>query len=451
MFWKTGRKPWSLAIRLTAWYCVSLTVLLILAVWVIDRVVSNDQDPATIQTVDKGLARFHDKREAFLKIDKDDLDEDTELRVIDPSGRVVFVTRTLASEIPEEEFPPPGAHRNKSTTDGRRFSLFTRQHDGWTYQLALNRTDERRVINHIYRNFASVAIPAILMAALVGHLLARAGLRPLRVIAYQMRSVSAERLDRRVPTDLFPRELADVGGSFNQVMERLSVSVTRLDQFAADVAHELRTPVHNLRTAAELALRPDRREGEARHALGAIVEEADRLGYLIDRLLLMARLADPGKALDWRETDIHAELSQIIDFYEPAATEAGIRLTLDAPGELRHRLDQSLLRRAVSNLVANALNHTPNGGRVEILGRETSGELVITVRDTGTGIPPDDLPRLFDRYYRPVGSPGDGVGLGLAIVKRVIELHGGAVSVESAPGHGTVMTLRFPGGSTIPT
>jgi len=180
-------------------------------------------------------------------------------------------------------------------------------------------------------------------------------------MAADMRAVSAERLDGRVKTEAVPRELAAVAGGFNQVMDRRSGVVTQLDQFAADVARELRTPVHNLRTAAELTLSADRPGNEYRQVLGGVVEEADRLARLIDRLLLLARLSDPRVGLEREAADLSSELGNIRDFFEPAATEAGIDLAVVVTPRLNYPVGRSLLQRAVSNLVANALAHTPAG------------------------------------------------------------------------------------------
>lgn len=443
MFWSRGVRPWSLAARLTLWYALTLAALLVGAIAVIVVVVTRDLDRDMTETVDTAAARIHAQRAVLLQT-LSPADDDTGVRVIDPAGRTVFEGPILRNDLPPSTFPPVHGRREAVTSTGQQLTLFTRTFDGWTYHVCVNRSDEDRVLHMIYRNIALVAVPTLGLSLAVGYLLSRAGLRPLRRVARQMQAVSAERLDRRVSTAAFPPELADVAESFNLVMDRLAASVSRLDQFSADVAHELRTPVHNFRTSAELALRADRTADEYRQCLGGVVDEADRLARLIDRLLLLARLSDPKAGLVREAFDVAASLAHVRDFFEPSATEAGVEIEVAVPAGVCFPLDRSLFQRTVSNLIANALAHTPAGGRVALRATPSSAALVLEVADTGAGIAPDAVPNLFDRYYRPLGATGDGLGLGLAIVRRVVELHGGTVSATSRLGHGTTIQLTFP-------
>jgi two-component system, OmpR family, heavy metal sensor histidine kinase CusS len=150
--------------------------------------------------------------------------------------------------------------------------------------------------------------------------------------------------------------------------------------------------------------------------------------------------------LELETFDIASELASVREFYEPAAEEAAIELAVVAPPCLACRLDRPLFQRALGNLLTNALTHTPKGGRVVVAASSGPEGLVVSVSDTGAGIAPEHLPRLFDRFYRPdpARSSGQGVGLGLAIVKSIAELHGGRASIASRPGAGCVITLNFP-------
>ena len=150
--------------------------------------------------------------------------------------------------------------------------------------------------------------------------------------------------------------------------------------------------------------------------------------------------------LELETFDLSAELAAVREFYEPAAADAGIELAVVAPARLACRLDRTLFQRALGNLLTNALTHTPRGGRVTVSASSGPGGLEVSVADTGVGIAPEHLPRLFDRFYRPdpARSSGQGVGLGLAIVRSIAELHGGRASISGRPGDGCVVTLIFP-------
>jgi two-component system heavy metal sensor histidine kinase CusS len=237
-----------------------------------------------------------------------------------------------------------------------------------------------------------------------------------------------------------------VADAFNGVMDRLQDAFSRLDQFAADVAHELRTPVHNLRGGIEVALGQERTPDDYRRALVAALNEADRLGRLVDRLLFLAQAEDPRREVRREATDVAEELNDIREFFAPVATETGLTVRVVAAERPTFPLDRALFQRAVSNLVGNALAHTPAGGEVQLSAEADGAGLRVTVADTGTGILPEDLPHLFDRFFRSraARASGRGVGLGLAIVRRVAELHGGNVTVESEPGRGTIVRVNFP-------
>jgi two-component system heavy metal sensor histidine kinase CusS len=289
-------------------------------------------------------------------------------------------------------------------------------------------------------------VPTLAVGLAVGYLLARLGLRPVRRIAREMQAVSTDRLDARVSADPLPAELRDLAETLNAVLARLEEAFGRLDQFSADVAHELRTPVHNLRQVAEIGLAAAGGPGDDRQALGRVLDESDRLARLIERFLLFARLSDPRAGLTVTPVRVADELAAVADFFATAAAEAGVRVAICAPPDLTFPLDDGLFQRTVSNLVANAVAHTPPGGEVTLAANRDPAGLRVEVRDTGRGIEADDLPKLFDRFYRPPAAraAGRGVGLGLAIVRRAVELHGGTVAVESEPGVGTRVWLHFP-------
>jgi two-component system heavy metal sensor histidine kinase CusS len=285
---------------------------------------------------------------------------------------------------------------------------------------------------------------ALVLCALGGYRIARRGIRPVEEIAATARRVHASHFER-IPPGGLPGELRTLADTFNRMLDRLQESIARLSRFSADIAHELRTPLNNLRGEIEVTLSKPRTADEYSETLGSALEECGRLAQLIDSLLFLARAEDPKTQIQREPFDLRRELESLRDFYDAAANDAGVRLMVEADGEQPVTMNRPLIQRAVGNLIANALSHTPSGGTVTLSTSRDDEGILITVRDTGRGIPPEHLPHIFDRFYRAdPARTGGGVGLGLAIVKSIVELHGGTVSAESEFERGTTVTVRFP-------
>ena len=229
-------------------------------------------------------------------------------------------------------------------------------------------------------------------------------------------------------------------------LNRLDDSHSRLAQFSADLAHELRTPIHAMMGQTEVALGKECEPEEYRRVLESNLEEYQRLSRMINGLLFLARSENPKTHIVRSRHDARAELEAIREFHEALADDQGVSVTCNGQAELY--VDPILFRRAVSNLLSNALRHTPRGGQIVLSAEQTAdcGALV-RVSDTGCGIAEKDMPRLCERMYCPdqgAARCAEGTGLGLAIVKSIADLHSGTVAVESSRGQGTSVTLRFP-------
>ena len=442
---KTVREPWSLATRMTVWFGLTAVVVAasgVAAAYVTVRL-AIDQEIARELPV--AARELHARRQELAD---GRLGNDTGvLRLIGPDGTVAFESMPLAEEFPADTFPPPGAGSiDRRTQGGVLCTLGAERVDGWSYHFALDRSQEAEFFAKVHWAIALALVPTLGVGLAVGYLLAWLGLRPVRRIAREMRDVSTDRLDARVSTEPLPAELRDLAETLNAVLARLEEAFRRLDQFSADVAHELRTPVHNLRQVAEIGLAAAGGPGDDRQALGRVLDESDRLNRLIERFLLFARLSDPRAGLARTSVRVAVELAAVADFFASAAAEAGVQVMVRAATDLVFRVDDGLFQRAVSNLVANAIAHTPPGGEVRISAVRDDAGLLVEVADTGRGIAKDELPKLFARFYRSpdARASGRGVGLGLAIVRRAVELHGGAITVDSEPGVGTRVSLRFP-------
>jgi len=244
----------------------------------------------------------------------------------------------------------------------------------------------------------------------------------------------------------WPQELTALAEAFDGMLDRLEDSFARLSQFSADMAHELRTPVNNLMGEAEVSLSKPRTTEEYQHVLASSLEECERLSRLIDSMLFLARAENAETELKRSALDVRAEIETVREFYDVVAEEQGVEVACAGDGRLN--ADPLLFRQALGNLLSNALQYTPRGGKVTISVAHSNGWIDIGVTDTGAGIDPEHLPRIFDRFYRADRSRSQhpqGFGLGLAIVKSILTLHGGTVAIKSTPGAGTTVVLRFPG------
>src|ERR1043166_5093753 len=237
--------------------------------------------------------------------------------------------------------------------------------------------------------------------------------------------------------------LRPLAASFDDMLGRLEDSFTRLSQFSADLAHELRTPVGNMLGEAQVALTRDRRPEEYRTVIESAAAECERLSAIIDNLLFLARAESAEQQVNRSVFNGRYALEKIASFYEVSAEDAEIKIS--CAGEAQVFADPLLFNRAVGNLVENALRFTPKGGEIAISLRSSNGGSEISVRDSGSGIAPEHLPRVFDRFYRGDASRSSaGTGLGLSLVKSIVNLHGRSRSEENTPSHGTTVTLTFP-------
>jgi len=290
---------------------------------------------------------------------------------------------------------------------------------------------------------------AALLTGFLGWIVARRALAPLRALRQRASEITAPRLDYRLSVEAVPVELGELVETLNAMLARLEASFQRLSDFSSDLAHELRTPVSNMLMQTQVTLARARSADEYKDVLYSNAEEFERLARMISDMLFLAK-ADHGLTLPSREpVDLAAEVEDLFSFFELLADGKNVRLILAGSGSVPG--DRMLLRRAISNLLSNAIRHTPENGRVAIrLERDAArGELLLSVENTGQPIPAEHLPRLFDRFYRADASrheSSEGAGLGLAITQSIIQLHGGTIAAQAGAGV-TRFAIRLPDGS----
>ncbi|MCQ4303168.1 two-component sensor histidine kinase [Stutzerimonas frequens] len=283
------------------------------------------------------------------------------------------------------------------------------------------------------------------LSGLLGWLLVRSGLRPLRDVTQVAASVSAKSLRERIPDESTPAELQQLVQAFNAMLARLEDAFVRLSNFSADIAHELRTPLSNLMTHTEVALTRARTLDQYQDNLHSNLEELQRMSRMIDDMLFLAK-ADNGLIVpDAKPVALEALCTQLLDYYQLSADERGVRFELSGAGTIQG--DLLMLRRALSNLLSNALRYTPDGERIRVAIERGAGQVTLEVSNPGATIAPEHLERLFDRFYRvdPArreGSPSNA-GLGLAITRSIVQAHRGRIQCSSAQGR-TSFVLEFP-------
>ncbi len=322
-----------------------------------------------------------------------------------------------------------------------------------TVQIAVDISQKEESLARYRFWFWVILLATFAIFPLVGYQIARQGIRPVQEMATTARHISSTNLRERIHPEGYPFELASLANTFNQMLDGLEESFERISRFSTDIAHDLRTPVNNIRGEAEVALARARSVEEYHQVIESCLEEAVRLSDLIGDLLFLARADSPLIQLRRERVDVGELLAGVREYYEAAAAEGGVSLTTTVGNEpVVAELDRTLLQRAVGNLVSNALAHTPPGGAVVLGTRAELSTIRIEVSDTGVGIPPEALPRVFDRFFRVNSSRSQGsggTGLGLAIVQSIALLHGGKAEISSQPGQGTRVTLRIPvGGNT---
>lgn len=314
--------------------------------------------------------------------------------------------------------------------------------------IALNIGHHMHFMQSLRQTLALYLLAAIPLSGLLGWWAARSGLTPLRIMKERAMTVTAHTLDQRMPVEAVPVEFAGLAQSLNTMLGGLQADFTRLQEFSSDLAHELRTPINNLLVQTQVSLTKRRDIDAYQDILASNAEEFQRLARMVSDMLFLAK-TEHGIELPNREViSLDQEVLSLFDFYDAVADEKHIHLK--ATGEARIMGDRLMVRRALSNLLSNALSHAPEGTEIHVSIQDDSGGIAICVSNSGATIAPEDLPRLFDRFYRVDKSrshpESDGTGLGLSITQAIMAAHGGSVFVTSTQGQTTFCLLfrHFP-------
>ncbi len=473
MFSKTGDKkensasPGSLATRMTLWYALCAFALVFTASGFLYHALSdglNHENDVLLSQNFQSLTSYMNKSPGDLYDLQQFVGQRPKwyrttsfwTRILD-GNQLLTETPGMSRSLPRALFQkgyPNAWNSSVRSTEGIPFRVLSTQgvwpgyiHPQVAIQMAIDMSPDEKILKRFRKKLLIVLAGSLLAYAFTGYWIAQRGIQPVRLMAKTAARIGSSTLYERLEREGLPSELSDLAATFNGMLDRLEDSFARLSRFSSDIAHELRTPLQNLRGEAEVILSKERAPADYQELLGSALEEYQRLANLIDRLLFLARAENPQTHIQREELDLKKELGLLQDFYNLSAGEKGVTLRAQAPEGLQADLDRSLFQRAVGNLIENALKYTPAGGAIHLKASSETGKVRLEVSDTGNGIPPEQVSRVFDRFYRvdPSRSPlSGGAGLGLSIVKSIMDLHGGTVEIKSEPSRGTTITLWFP-------
>jgi heavy metal sensor kinase len=479
----------SVRFRLTLWYTAVLTLVLI----VLSLITYFIFWRSTLQRTDVNLSELSEAFLTTLEAEvKDQSGPDslklagqvaiTEHRfrdhvfaIFDESGRIVVSSQEVPpaaaatgssaagalSSHSFQRFLEASSHTErlfgnvKGGEDGYRGFARHFSSDGKTYILVILQSlhPQEEMLEEVTSTFAWVIPIAILLASVGGYFLARKSLAPVVAMSRQAGRIGAANLHERLAVQNDRDELGHLARSFNSLLDRLSQSFERQQRFMADASHELRTPVAILRGEAEVALsQQSRSPGEYRESLGVLHQEAERLTHIVEDLFTLTR-ADAGQyPLQPHDFYLDELVAECVHSARTLALAKKISLNFEEASESPIRADESLLRRMILNLLDNAIKYTSEGGRVSVTCHRAAEEYVLSITDTGGGIPADLQPRIFERFFRVdkarsrAENDGSGAGLGLSISRWIAEAHHGRLELTRSDSIGSTFTAYLPVG-----
>jgi heavy metal sensor kinase len=376
------------------------------------------------------------------------------LTVWGPDGQVLYRT-TFADWYPIEASAALAAQ-----PEGRIVTVpSTRSDTRFRVLSGRSKLDDRTVVIQVARSEASLWVElgelllflglglplAVLVAGVGGYWMARRALAPVERMAERARSITADRLSDRLPVDNPHDEIGRLASVFNDTLGRLESSFGQMERFTSDVSHELRTPLTAIRSVGEVGLRERRDEPAYREIIGSMLEEVDRLGCLVGRLLTLSRVDSGRQKLASELVDLEELVGDVTAQLGVLAEEKRQAIEITSTGRAHCVGDPVLLRQSFTNLVDNAIKYSPDGGRIDIRVSELLSNVTIDISDSGPGIAPSREAHIFDRFYRAASSDSTtGAGLGLSIAKWAIEANGGRLTLQKATSGGCTFRMTLP-------
>lgn len=459
--------PRSIRFRLTAWYSTVLALALVIFgafTWFAVRETLFHAVDETLADRVEGVRRFMENQIGALSVEeiRDEFKEHSVLgpggdlfQVCDAAGVWLYRSASLENDaVPihlPADVPAKGLVEDRQVA-GTSLRFLSRSvtvlGKPYTVQVA---APTHELVEGLtgFKWALMLLVPVVLIAATAGGWwMSRRALQPVDQVTATARSIGEQSLGNRLPVPNTEDELQRLSETLNQMLDRIEGAFRRVTQFTADASHELRTPVALIRTTSEIALRKHRSDAEYRQALDEVHAESVRTTGLIENLLTLAR-ADAGKeTLDRTPVDLASLVLEVSGQAEKLARQKGITLACQAPeGIAAISGDRGTLRRLFFILLDNAVKYTPPGGEIQVGINENPANVTVDVCDAGVGISPQDLPHIFERFYRSDKSrnrDSGGAGLGLSLAKWIVDAHGGFMEVESAVDRGSTFRVSLP-------
>jgi len=452
----------SFAARLSVWFAlvvIGLSVALFLAAYFLLYRAVQERDRAVVRAqlevyrawyAEGGLAALN----THFREREDSGKESFFVRVIGPQRTALFVSvpkRSGALDLSPLEgmtqdnalawLTLPASNRGDAT-----LVATARLPDGAWLQVGKTTEALTALLAEFRTIFGWVALISLLLGLAGGAWLTRQALAPIRQLIGAVQNVIATgRMNERMPLPEANDEISHLARQFNTMLEKNDTLIRGMREALDNVAHELRTPLTRLRGTAELALEGGADAQKCRDALLDSMEETDRVLTMLNTLMDISEAETGLMKLDLEKFPLAGLVGEVVELFEFVAEEKHILVQPSIPAGLSAVADRSRLRQVLVNLVDNALKYTPDGGRVDISAESVAGEVAITVRDTGAGIPAGEIPRIWERLYRGDRSRAKrGLGLGLSLVRAIVQAHGGRIDLQSSVGQGSTFTIHLP-------
>ena len=443
----------SLTLRLTLLFIAVATIGFLTFGWIIERSLENHFNAEDIKEL-KVVAQAVERSISTLQ-SSDDLTHIKQrfndilvghhgalLHIVDVYGEQMYTSRgpdLSAIPLPTPELLSQGVIQQWNDVE-HNYRVFiqkiagktTDSHSPYIVIVAVATDFHLHFLNKFHYTLWLMVICGIAVMGLMGWIAVQHGHRPLHRIVDQVSQISASELNTRIDPKSVPIELTELAVSFNDLLQRLEEAFNRLSNFSADIAHELRTPISNLMTQTQVSISQARSTEEYQEILYSNMEEYERLAQMIGDMLFLAKADNGLTPPSAEEINLANEIHNLFDYYEALAEEQRVSLILEGNGQVKG--DRLMLRRALNNLVSNAIRHTPPNNTVTVQLGSKNNKTNITVQNPGTPLAPEHLNKIFDRFYRVDPSrqrSGEGAGLGLAIVKSIVEAHDGEITATS--------------------
>ncbi len=323
--------------------------------------------------------------------------------------------------------------------------LYTRLNPSIILQVGLAMETYSRFLDAFQRIFIATMTFLIALAAGVGWFMARRAVSGVEAITRTAQKISGGTLEERVPVKARGDEIDQLAITFNQMLDRIQALLKEIREMSDNIAHDLRSPITRIRGVAEVTLTSGKTSGEYESMAASTIEECDRLLDMINTMLMISKSESGLDKFSGEDVDLTGIVRQACELFEPTAEDKKVRLGCDVPDRIHLIGDTPMLQRMISNLLDNAIKYTPSGGNVSISLSENRTQVYFSVKDTGIGISPIELPRIFERFYRCDQSRSQsGIGLGLSLARAIARAHGGDIVATSKPNQGSTFTVTLP-------